>query len=277
MSAAPATTSNHANDNNYVNISDFANLYRLLPWQKELIARRWAKHEDKYFADASTLRTRWYYNLLSLWRRPAGCADRPVGSQQCVFELDLPAKMCLIQLGLGSTEGMEYRCCKKYTINQEGNIEWKEPPSISTYYIKDKRVLAHYLAFQTRSVAFGVVAYGSSKGVVVRNEGVEVMCTLIPPLIVEVCTRRHGRLVLTVSVNLLPYNDHDNMNFPPGFRYAGGERAKFRRLVHEHLMGKANSGVLRSRRMCKLLPPAYRNGEDEGGGAEDSETGAEEL
>eukprot|EP00965_Chrysotila_dentata_P084867 2801401-Pleurochrysis_carterae.AAC.1 len=88
--------------------------------------------------------------------------------------MDLPAEMCLSQLGLQAAEGgMVVRYKQKYNINQAGCIEWKLSPSIDTYYIQDMNVLSEYLSFHERAVASGLAAYGSSKGVVVRREGLK--------------------------------------------------------------------------------------------------------
>eukprot|EP00965_Chrysotila_dentata_P259944 6213735-Pleurochrysis_carterae.AAC.3 len=121
-----------------------------------------------------------------------------------------------------------------------------------------------------------MAAFGCTKGVVRREGGLKVVCSVIPPLIVELCWRSHGRLVLAVTCNLLTFNDHDALDLPPLFRYAEGERASFRRMVLERVMGIANNNVVLSRRMRALLPPAYRDGEDEGEEAEESTEGKSE-
>eukprot|EP00965_Chrysotila_dentata_P176412 5825358-Pleurochrysis_carterae.AAC.1 len=81
--------------------------------------------------------------------------------------------MCLSQLGLDPdvTPGMARRVNQKYSIGESGQIEWRKSPSIDMYYMEDKDALAEYLAFQTRAVSSGLIAYGSTKGTVVRREG----------------------------------------------------------------------------------------------------------
>eukprot|EP00965_Chrysotila_dentata_P055396 1838133-Pleurochrysis_carterae.AAC.1 len=86
--------------------------------------------------------------------------------------MDLPAHMCLQQLNLKSDQpGMLYKPGERYTIDAAGSIQWKASSTISTYFISEMGALASYLSFHTRSVARGLVAYGSSKGAVIRKEG----------------------------------------------------------------------------------------------------------
>eukprot|EP00965_Chrysotila_dentata_P050877 1687461-Pleurochrysis_carterae.AAC.1 len=61
-------------------------------------------------------------------------------------------------------------------------------------------------------------AYGSSKAVVRRSgEGVWVVCTLVPPLMIEVCRRSHQRLVLIATCSLITLNDMGGLSLPPHF------------------------------------------------------------
>eukprot|EP00965_Chrysotila_dentata_P125210 4139578-Pleurochrysis_carterae.AAC.1 len=88
--------------------------------------------------------------------------------------MDLPALMCLPQFGLDSTtQGMVFRRGQKYSVSEAGSIEWRKSPSMDTYFIENSKALAEYLSFHTRSAASGLVAYGSTKGAVVRKEGLE--------------------------------------------------------------------------------------------------------
>eukprot|EP00965_Chrysotila_dentata_P133110 4401218-Pleurochrysis_carterae.AAC.1 len=74
---------------------------------------------------------------------------------------------------------MVRRSGQKYTINEAGSIEWRKSPTIDTYFIEDSGALVDYLSFHTRAVASGLVAYGSTKGAVVRSEGGEGVCVAI--------------------------------------------------------------------------------------------------
>ena len=124
--------------------------------------------------------------------------------------------------------------------------------------------MSNWIKFHSRAVTKNNNAYGSSKGVVVRQDGIRVMCTLIPPFIIEVCRRSHGRLVLAVTCNMFTFNDLEGLDLPPAFRYADGERQQFRQLALDNLKGMVDNGHEVSRRMQRMLPPAYRGDELEG-------------
>eukprot|EP00965_Chrysotila_dentata_P151715 5013708-Pleurochrysis_carterae.AAC.3 len=240
-------TRNETGSSNLVNISDVNELWKQLePWKRELIARRWAKRTNRYYGDVGTLQTRWFHKLLSSCRQPAGRADGQLGSQKYVFEMDLPTHMCLKHLGLGVgadlAAGFEVHHKAKYAMSDTtGNIKWKRSSSIDTFYINDKDAVADYLKFETRPAASRLAAFGCSKGVVRRETGIKVVCSVIPSLIVELCHRSHGRLVLAVTCNLLTFNDQDALDLPPFFNYTEGERASFRCMALEHLQGIAKN------------------------------------
>eukprot|EP00965_Chrysotila_dentata_P173403 5724642-Pleurochrysis_carterae.AAC.1 len=141
----------------------------------------------------------------------------------------------------------------------------------------NKDALAEYLSFEKRAVAAQLAVFGCTKGVVKREMGVKVVCSVIPPLIVEVCRRSHESIVLAVTCNLMTFNDHDSIDLPPLFEYAEGERASFKRMVLQHLEGMVNSNFRLSPRILALLPPAYRDGEAEGEEAEMSDENSSEL
>eukprot|EP00965_Chrysotila_dentata_P237789 6202130-Pleurochrysis_carterae.AAC.1 len=251
-------------DDKYVRLDDFQALHKALaPWQRELIARKWLKSTGKYFGNIQNVQNRWYLKFLSLCRQPAGRADGSRGSQQCFFEMDLPERCCLEPLGLpGDAFLLKYN--SRYSVDAEGQIQWKYSKTVDTFFMADKHAVSDYLRFHEQQVSLNCAAYGSTKAVVARSDGIKVVTTIIPPLIVELCKRSFGRLVLAVTCNLLTYNDVDGLDFPPGFEYAAGERESFRKLVHNHLDGLANRNHRLSQRMLRLLPPAYRDGESEG-------------
>eukprot|EP00965_Chrysotila_dentata_P230803 6197997-Pleurochrysis_carterae.AAC.1 len=156
-------------DGNFVDITDVDEVWkRLEPWQQELIARRWVKRTG---------------------RQPAGRADGQRGSQQSFFEMDLPGEMCLQYLGLGHearANGFATYYKARYTVSAAtGEIEWKKSNTIDTYFMDDKDAVANYLKFETRDAAAKLAVFGCSKGVVKRESGVKVVCSVVPPLIIE--------------------------------------------------------------------------------------------
>ena len=240
------------------------NLYgALTDWQKELMARKWLKSQRLFWGAEHRLVNCFFAHLSSCCRQPAGRADGSRGSQQCAFEMEVPDMMCLGVLHI-TPQYFESHRNARYNINAENLLEWKSSAAIDSYYMDDMSRMSDWVAFETRDVVKHLPAFGSSKGVVDREEGVKVVATLIPPFIVELCRRSHDRLVLSVTFNLFTFNDLGGLDLPPCFPYAQGERMKFRQLAIKNIMGMANSNIHISRLMLTLLPPAYREGEDEG-------------
>ena len=246
----------------------FQNTYKALnDWQRELIARRWLKSNGYFWGGQQRLVNSFFTHMMSCCRQPAGRADGTRGSQQCSFELEVFDMQCLGVLQISPCH-FERHLQARYSIGKDNTIEWARSPSIDSYYIKDMVRMSNWISFESRAVAKHLPVFGSSKGVVVRKEGVKVLATLIPPFIIELCRRGHDRMVLAVTFNLFTFNDLGGMDLPPGFPYAQGEREKFRALAIKNLMGMVNNEAKISRKMRLLLPPAYRSGEDEGEEAE---------
>ena len=253
---------------------------KLPPWQRELIARRWAKDQKMFWGECRTLQNAFFRHFISLCRRPAGRADGTRGSQQCLFEMELPTHQCSLEM-LGLLDRHDsIRCMenKKYAV-EDGKIRWVPSKTITTYYIEDAQVMSTWLRFHQREVALDLAVFGSSKGVVTRNEGLRSIVTLIPPLLIEKCQRSHQRVVLAVTCNIFTFNDRDGLEMPPSFEYTAGQRAEFRRLAITNLQGMCNLPwkVQLSRMFLKMLPPAYREDSEEGEeGEEEWEAGEEE-
>ena len=243
----------------------FFNVYKALQdWQRELIVRKWMKANKLFWGSEETLLNSFFVHMFALCRQPAGRADGKRGSQQCLFEMPLPHVMCLPMLGIGGAVGFEVHPSSRYTLDEEGQIKWLKCNTIDSYFMRDMNTMSNWVKFHSRAVTKNNNAYGSSKGVVVRQDGIRVMCTLIPPFIIEVCRRSHGRLVLAVTCNMFTFNDLEGLDLPPAFRYADGERQQFRQLALDNLKGMVDNGHEVSRRMQRMLPPAYRGDELEG-------------
>eukprot|EP00965_Chrysotila_dentata_P012856 424818-Pleurochrysis_carterae.AAC.1 len=121
-------------------------------------------------------------------------------------------------------EGFEIKKKQRYSVNQSGQVKWVKSQTINTYIMDDMHLFSKWLSFETRAVAAGKAVYGCSKAVVVQSQGIKVVCSLIPPLIVEKCLRSHGRVVLAVTCNIFTMNELDAVDLPPLFEYATGQR-----------------------------------------------------
>eukprot|EP00965_Chrysotila_dentata_P160618 5303460-Pleurochrysis_carterae.AAC.2 len=186
-------------------------MYRvMLPWHRELVAWRWLKSQGLFFGHESLMQSSWFNHFVASCRQPAGRADGSRSSQQCSFETEIYHRRNINMLGIASA-GSPFTLMKnkRYSVNADGEVEWFTARSIDTYYLSDKQQFSGYLAFETRSIASGIGAFGSSNCPVIKKNqtGQRVVCTLIPPVLVEVCTRSHGRLILAVTFNLFTFND----------------------------------------------------------------------
>eukprot|EP00965_Chrysotila_dentata_P220659 6191922-Pleurochrysis_carterae.AAC.1 len=79
----PAAMSSRAENDLYIRKDDHeALLCALLPWQRELVARRWLKEKNFFWMDVRMLQNWcWYHHFLATCRQPAGRADGSRGSQ----------------------------------------------------------------------------------------------------------------------------------------------------------------------------------------------------
>ena len=240
------------------------NMYgAMAPWQRELVARKWLKKQNFFWSPEHRVVNSFFMHLAACCRQPAGRADGTRGSQQCCFEMEVTDIMAL---GILRITGVHFEVHKKsrYSINADSQIAWIEAKTIDSFYMDNADKMSKWISFETRAASKHLNVFGSSKGVVQRDEGVKVIATLIPPFIIELCHRPHDRLVLAVTCNLFTFNDLGGLDMPPDFPYAEGERGKFHALATKNLMGMLNNNIELSKLMRRLLPPAYRAGEDEG-------------
>eukprot|EP00965_Chrysotila_dentata_P159321 5262952-Pleurochrysis_carterae.AAC.2 len=252
MSQTNKQTDSRSVSATYVDLNNFQELYRsMADWQRELVARKWLKENDFWWCKVQRLQDTYWHHLISLCRQPAGRADGSRGSQQCCFEMELWDERVEHMLNLRHT-GFTSLPRKRYLVGFSGEVEWLDTRNIHTFYMDNREHIADYVRFREREVAVGMPAYAGSKAVVRRSgEGVREVCTLVPPLIIEICPR--------------------SLSLPPHFKYLPGECEAFKQLALEHLQGMCNAGHKMSKLMQKLLPPAYRDGELEGEEAECSD------
>ena len=101
---------------------------------------------------------------------------------------------------------------------------WEASPSISTYHALDSRLLDSYFHLHRRLTAAGSRAYSGSLLASPPDGYASPVCilTACPPLLVEFCRQKHGKLVLAVSFNLAVVNDAGLTTTPASLRYATG-------------------------------------------------------
>eukprot|EP00965_Chrysotila_dentata_P247160 6207580-Pleurochrysis_carterae.AAC.2 len=226
--------------------------------QEEQIVHRWLKNNGMYAGLSSTIVTTFFHHAMSCLRRPAGRADRN-GSQQASFSMELPSLSPLLPV-LGMCQAHPQA---RYSIGAEGEVDWVTSPSIDSYYINSEEQLAQFLNLHERGLERGLAVHGSSKGVLPTKANgypsIRVVVTALPPLIVEVCRRSHGRMVAEVTFNIQTLSDLDAQRLPPAFSYAVGMDRTFRLLALRHVQqlaraGHAVSPLFRSLAIAALRP-----------------------
>ena len=214
---------------------------------EELLARRWLKRNGYYMAKHTDLSLSMYHHFLSCLRMPRGRADK-AGSQQAAFSMTIPSKMAATKLMEG-VPPMGRMGKSKYQINAKGEIEWKPTTTITSYYISEVKALAKFLSLHRRGLGFQ--GWGATKAVPSSGgyEAANVVISLVPPLIMELCERSHGRLILEVTCNLMTLNDDSVHKLPPGFAYTSEQS--------QHLVQMARHSLAEMRCRGVALSPKF--------------------
>ena len=215
---------------------------------EELIARRWLKANGYYMAKHVDLAAHLWHHFMSVAKQPRGRADQ-AGSQQAAFSMEIPSKMAAARL-LRGARSMGHT---KYTVNAAGAIEWKKSPSIESYYFDQIKPMTSWLRLHTRGL--NVHAYGSTKTVPPGGgyKEANVTVTIIPPLIMELCERSGGRLILEVTCNLMTLNDQGVHKLPPAFPYAEADAQSFLAAARHAIFEMKLKGVPLSSGLISLV------------------------
>ena len=137
----------------YVKKNDPQLYNQLSAVQRELIARKWAKEQKYFWGEQRTLQNTFFHHFISLCRQPRGRADGERGSQQCLFEMELPTHQCHLEM-LGVINS-DFRCMGKtrYTVNAQGQVEWVKSSSVESYFMQDAQQMSNYLRFHEREAS----------------------------------------------------------------------------------------------------------------------------
>ena len=113
---------------------------------------------------------------------------------------------------------------------------WEASPTISTYYALESRLIDSFFRLHRRRVTQGRTYRGSK--LATPPDGYEAsVCTLsvCPPFLVELCHRKHNKLVLAVSFNVAVYNDLALLTLPPSIRFVVGQDMFQESRIKNHL------------------------------------------
>ena len=108
---------------------------------------------------------------------------------------------------------------------------------MSTYYAMDGPLLDSYFRLHRRDAGCGYRVY---RGSLLANppQGYHAPVCLLsvcPPFLVELCHRKHSKLVLAVSFNLAVLNDKNFLTPPASLKLAVGYHAVLKERMTKHL------------------------------------------
>ena len=173
-------------------------------------------------------------HFLSCMKMPRGGLNG-TGSQHCEFEF-ICANERIVQYLM---EDLPLRRNMRYNLSLPHNTppNWESSPTINTYYAETLTLIDSYMRLHRRESARGFRAYRGS--VLAAPPGTYqspvAMLSVCPPLLMELCHRKHGKLVLCVSFNLCVMNDANLLTTPPKMRYAVGMDALLQIRCMNHL------------------------------------------
>ena len=116
--------------------------------------------------------------------------------------------------------------------------DWTASKSIDSYYALDVSRVDNYLKLHRRKCLQHIGGFFRGSRLISppgNKTSKCVMLSVIPPLLLEVCHRSGGRVVVVVTFKLFVYNDLNAITMPPHFTYATGMDEIFRKRTLAHL------------------------------------------
>ena len=178
------------------------------------------------------VREQFFQSILSCMKMPRGGVNAG-GSMMCTFEFVAGTESIVKHL----MEDLPLMPNKRYNPTCE-TPPWEDSPSINTYYALNTHLLDSYLRLHRRRAGRGYRAYRGSLLATPPNTHQSPVCLIsaCPPFLVELCHRKHDKLVLAVTFHLYLHNDMDLPTLPPRMPYATGMDIVFRRRALNHLV-----------------------------------------
>ena len=157
-------------------------------------------------------------HVLSCLKMPAGGVNGR-GSMHCEFEFVAGSEE-IVQFIM---EDLPLQANHRYNCSLPPH-HWESSPSISTYHAMDLHTIDSYFRLHRRLAAKGRRGYRGSVLAAPPDTHPEPVCLLsaAPPFLAELCHRKHNKLVLAVSFNLVIENDANLQTISPVVQYAQG-------------------------------------------------------
>ena len=181
--------------------------------------------------DLKPIKLQFWDHFLSCMRMPRGGLSGG-GSQHCEFEFVCHSEEIVQYL----VEDLPLMRDRRYNLSLPPP-HWEASPSISTYYAETHTLLDSYMRLHRREAAKGYRGYRGS--VLAAAPGTYkspvAMISACTPLLMELCQRKHSKLVLAVSFNLCVMNDASLLVPPRMMPYSVGMDAVLQRRCMNHL------------------------------------------
>ena len=177
------------------------------------------------------IKDQFWHHFLSCVKMPAGGVNG-TGSQKCGFEF-VAANEKVVQFLM---EDLPCMANHRYNLTIAAPY-WEKSPTISTYHALDLHTIDSYCRFHLRKAARRSRGYRGSALAAPPDDHPLPVCLLsvCPPFLVELCQRKHSKLVLAMSFNLSIHNDKNLQSLPSKMPYALGMDNLLRHRTYNHL------------------------------------------
>ena len=181
--------------------------------------------------EMNPIKDQFWAHILSCMKMPRGGVNGK-GSMHCEFEIVAPNEKIVQHLmeDLPLMEGHRYNL-------SIAAPHWEKSPSISTYHALDHQLIDSYFRLHRRPATRVHRGYRGSVLAAPPDSYQSSVCMLsvCAPFLVELCRRKHQKLVLAVSFNLCVLNDSKLITLPPILKYAVGMDVLLQTRAMNHL------------------------------------------
>jgi hypothetical protein len=176
-------------------------------------------------------RDQYFNSILACMKMPRGGVQGG-GLMHCEFEFIAPSEAIVRFL----MEDLPLMRNQRYNLSIAAP-HWEDSPSINTYHALDCQLLDAYLRLHRRPAARLYRVYRGSVLLNPPHTHPAPVCLLsvCPPFLVELCHRKHGKLVLATRFNLCILNDQNLLTMSPVIQSAVGMDVVLQARARDHL------------------------------------------
>ena len=203
------------------------------------------------------IREQFWASILSCLKMPRGGVNAG-GSMHCTFEF-VAASEAVVKHVMEDLPLLRNRRYNASRMADDPTADpWEDSPSINTYSAMDSSLIDSYFRLHRRKAAKSYRAYRGSVLANPPDTHPDPVCVLsaCPPFLVELCHRKHQKLVLAVSFNVSVFNDQGLLTLPPAMPYSLGMDVVQERRVRNSLK-KMHSRNLPMSAAFKILATSW--------------------